>query len=298
MINIDTVEKLIPRDAKRKRPMYDKEVHDFLSTMQYTNFAGGTKLINEYKEKFHQWVLDHKLVKLQGLESFPDKKVCIGVTNAINDLYVMNQNKVVIFEGDFFYHEVLFPNITKRTVDTLQTGDVLLISMPFCGETYGVHPSMDDILETCLSKNIPVHIDAAWFPCSKGITFNVDHPAIVSVTTSLTKAYGISEHRCGMRYTRKTLEGPVQYMNDNNFMAIPNLYTGIKFMDKFGTDFWWNKYGKHYDNIISQCKNLAPSPAIHVAFSTHDDGRIKKAVPMKQALLFLEYGITEGSLPR
>ena len=124
---------------------------------------------------------------------------------------------------------------------------------------------MTDILATCLAKNIPVHIDAAWFPCSKGVSFNVDHPAIVSVTTSLTKAYGISEHRCGMRYTRKTLEGPVQYMNDNNFMAIPNLYTGIKFMDKFGTDFWWNKYGDTYKQICKELE-LTPTKAIHVAF--------------------------------
>ena len=71
------------------------------------------------------------------------------------------------------------------------------------------------------------------------------------------------------------------------FINIAPLDSEAKFMDKFGPDYWWTKYGDHYDYILKHCKNLAPSPAIHVAFSTDDNGNIVKAVPMKDALLYL-----------
>ena len=201
---------------------------------------------------------------------------------------MMYPNQVVILDGEYFYHDQLFPDIKVRTLETLTKGDVLLISMPFCGENYGVHTKMSDILQKCLDENIPVHIDAAWYPCSRDIVFDLDHPAIQSVSCSLTKAYGISEHRSGVRYSRAPMPGYVTWMTDNDSIpAKHNFFTGIKFMQKFGPDYWWNKYGEHYDFILKNCKNLAPSPAIHVAFSTDDKGNVIKAVPMKEALLYV-----------
>ena len=283
-IQIDKLESLIDRTAKRKRPMYDQEMRNFLKTIDYSwNYP-----IDHYVQVFTEWLTSHKTNKLINLDAFPDRRIILGVTQAINDLYMMYPNRVVILEGEFFYHYQLFPNIKIKTLDTLKNGDILWISMPFCGEDYGVHPKMSEILEKCLYENIPVHVDAAWYPCSRGITFDLDHPAIQSVSCSLTKAYGISEYRSGVRYSRAPMPGYVTWMTDND--SIPckqNFWTGIKFMDKFGPDFWWTKYGDHYDYILKHCKNLAPSPAIHVAFSTDDNGNIVKAVPMKEALLYL-----------
>ena len=283
-MQIDKLESLIDRNAKRKRPMYDQEMRTFLKTIDYSwNYP-----IDHYVKNFTDWLMGHKTNKLLGLDAFPDRRIILGVTQAINDLYMMYPNRIVILEGEYFYHDQLFPDIKIKTLETLKNGDILLISMPFCGENYGVHPRMPEILEKCLYENIPVHIDAAWYPCSRGITFDLDHPAIQSVSCSLTKAYGISEHRSGVRYSRTPMPGYVTWMTDND--SIPckqNFWTGIKFMDKFGPDYWWSKYGDDYDYILKHCKNLAPSPAIHVAFSTDDNGNIVKAVPMKEALLYV-----------
>ena len=277
---------LIDRNAKRKRPMKDKEVIQFLSMINYSD-QWRNNLVNDFKKIFDQWIHNHELISFTGLDAFPDRKVIFGVTQSINDIYITNPNCVVIFEGDFFYHETIYPNIKKRTVDTLIKGDVLLMSAPFCCHTYNIHPEMSQILEKCLQENIPVHLDAAWYPCSKGINFNVDHPAIQTVSFSLSKAYGISEQRCGVRYARQPINGPVDFMNNNDFFAITNIISGIELMNKFGTDFFWKKYGKLYDTIIKVCPNLKPSPAIHVAFATDDNGKIIRAVPTRDALFYL-----------
>lgn len=287
-MDIDKLNQLVDRTALRKRPLISKEVIRFIDTIEYKNLPWNS-IQNDYLTTFDKWIHDHKLIEFAGLDKFETRKVTLGVTHAINDLHMMYPNRVVVFHGEFFYHKQLFPNITKiETINNLQSGDVLLISAPFCGEGYNVHPKMTEILDTCKVYDIPVHIDAAWFPCSKDVYFNVDHPAIQSVSFSLSKAYGISEHRCGIRYSRKPMGGHIDYMNDeDSHPAINNMYTGIKCMNKFGVDYFWNKHKEHYNTIINECTNLAPSPAIHVAFSTDDSGKILRAVPTKAAIEYL-----------
>ena len=62
-------------------------------------------------------------------------------------------------------------------------------------------------------------------------------------------------------------------------------------MQHFGTDFWWRKYEKHYNTIIQHC-NLAPSKAIHTALLLKENGEVIRPVPMRDALLYMEYGVT------
>ena len=287
-MDIDKLNQLVDRNALRKRPLRSREVMSFIDTIEYKNLPWNS-IHKDYLTTFDKWIHDHKLIEFNGLDKFETRKVTLGVTHAINDLHMLNAGRVVIFDGEFFYHQTLFPNIKVKNIKELQDGDVLLISTPFCGEGYNVHPHMTDILATCLAKNIPVHIDAAWYPCSRDVRFNVDHPAIHSVNFSLSKAYGISEHRCGIQYSRQPMGGHIDYMNDeDSHPAINNMYTGIKCMNKFGVDYFWNKYDEHYKTIINECKNLAPSPAIHVAFSTDNNGKILRAVPTKAAIEYLD----------
>ena len=54
------------------------------------------------------------------------------------------------------------------------------------------------------------------------------------------------------------------------FYACQLLFGTKKFMDKFGTDFWWNKYEDTYNKMCKEL-DLTPSKAIHVAY---DDKRM------------------------
>jgi hypothetical protein len=202
---------------------------------------------------------------------------------------MMHNKKIVVFDGDYYYHYRLFPKTKTRTVDTLSANDVLVVATPFTFYDNDVHPEMPEILEKCLQLKIPVHIDAAWYPCCRDINFNVDHPAIKSITFSLSKAFGMGAHRIGLRYTREPMHGPIKLMNDFNYVNVADVWIGLEFMQHFGTDFWWRKYEKHYNAILQHC-NLAPSKAIHTAQLLKENGKFIRPVPMRHALLYMEYG--------
>jgi hypothetical protein len=301
--DITILNSLIDREpGSRKRPMFDSEVHKFHNTLHNTmrfdnvrnittNDTEDYNTITElFKEKMHEWICNHKLISFTGLDAFPDKDICLGVTHQIDELHMMHNKKIVIFDGDYPYHRRLFPKINKRTVDTLATGDVLVIATPFTFYNNDAHPEMPEILKKCLQLKIPVHIDAAWYSCCRDINFNVDHPAIKTVTFSLSKAFGMNLHRIGLRYSRKRENGPILLMNDFKYVNIADVWIGLEFMQHFGTDFWWRKYEKHYNAILQHC-NLAPSKAIHTAQSLDKDGNIIRPVPMRHALLYMEYGV-------
>ena len=190
--------------GSRKRPLYDREVHKFHNSLHNNTTISDTddyhKITVLFKEKMHEWICDHKLISFTGLDAFSDRNICLGVTHQLDELHMMHNKKVVIFEGDYYYHYRLFPETKTRTVDTLSENDVLVVATPFTFYDNDVHPEMTEILEKCLQLNISVHIDAAWYPCCRDINFDVDHPAIKSITFSLSKAFGMGVHRIGLRY--------------------------------------------------------------------------------------------------
>ena len=289
------------KPGSRKRPLYDNEVHQFHNclhnTMRFDNYrntitndADDYKVITTlFKEKMHEWICNHKLISFTGLDAFPDRNICLGVTHQLDELHIMHNKKIVTFDGDYYYHYRLFPETKTRTVDTLSANDVLVVATPFTFYDNDVHPEMPEILEKCLQLKIPVHIDAAWYPCCRDINFNVDHPAIKSITFSLSKAFGMGSHRIGLRYAREPMHGPIKLMNDFNYVNVADAWIGLEFMQHFGTDFWWRKYEKHYKAILQHC-NLAPSKAIHTAQLLKENGKFIRPVPMRHALLYMEYG--------
>ena len=87
-MDIEKLESLIDRNAKRKRPMYDQEMRTYLKTIDYSwNYP-----IDHYVQTFTEWLTSHKTNKLINLDAFPDRRIILGVTQAINDLYMMYPN--------------------------------------------------------------------------------------------------------------------------------------------------------------------------------------------------------------
>ena len=282
------------KSGSRKRPLYDIEVHRFHNSLHNNTTTSDTddyhKITAVFKEKMHEWICDHELISFTGLDAFLDRNICLGVTHQLDELHMMHNKKIVIFDGDYYYHYRLFPETKTITVDTLSENDVLVVATPFTFYDNDVHPEMIEILEKCLQLDIPVHIDAAWYPCCRDVNFNVDHPAIKSVTFSLSKAFGMGAHRIGLRYTREPMHGPIQLMNEFGYVNVADVWIGLEFMQHFGTDFWWRKYGEHYNTIIQHC-NLAPSKAIHTAQLLDENKKVIRPVPMRDALLYMQYGL-------
>lgn len=245
----------------RPQPMYSNDLNTFYDNFYQHNPVHTPDLDQKFKDTFVKWLNAHKLSSLKGLDAFPRRDIINGCTQFIDDLY-QRCGTLQTFENDYKYHQRLNPNIEYTRLGNLKKGQELLIALPF--PYYGdVHPQMDRILEQCATLEIPVHIDGAWISCIRDIDFDFDHPAIQSVGISLSKG-GLGGNRIGLRFARKRPEGAVSIMNDFNMNSQALVSMGIKFMEEFGPEYFWNKYEDSYKQV---CKDfdLQPTKAVHLA---------------------------------
>ena len=263
---------------ERPQPMYDNDINKFYDRFYQKNPVHNSNLDQEFKNKFDHWLKNHQYSTFTGLENFARKDVINGCTQFIDDLY-QRCGKLQIFENDYKYHWRLNPDIVYTNVESLDSNQELLISMPF--PYFGdVHPQMTEILDTCKNLNIPVHIDGAWISCIRDIEFDFSHPAIQTVGISLSKG-GLGGNRIGVRYSKNKPKGSVTIMNDFNMNSQALVSMGINFIEEIGPEYFWKKYETRYYKV---CKdfNLTPTKAIHLA---KKDGKPVGVRPLLRAAL-------------
>jgi hypothetical protein len=254
----------------KPQAMYDKEIHAFHSELVSEHFSDNPNLFNDFHDSMCHWITASNRNTISGLDAFPRRDFTVGVTQSLDDLHMMHPGKIVIMEDEYRYHQRLFPNITVRTPDTLTAGDILVFSIPF-GRWGGMHPQTQDILNKCTELNIPVHIDAAWLGACKNININIDQPCIKTWSVSLSEGFGLGVNRIGMRFSRERINGPVTIMNDFNMNIHVLMWYGIKFIERFGPDFLWNKYEVVYHRALQELE-LNPSQAIHIMHYQDEQG--------------------------
>lgn len=250
----------------RHRPMFDRSFFQLIEELSgKQNYAADVvELRKKYLSDIDTWINSSRINRISGLDSFPDRDVIIGVTHSLDDLHITHHQSLVVYEKSYPYLKRMRPDITERTVDNLAVGDVLLLEVPFA--YYGdLHPQTNEILNRCLELKIPVHIDAAWYGCLKDFEFDYSHPAIESVSFSLSKGLGLGSHRTGIRYSKKRWPGPVSIINDFNMCVVSTIWYGINFMNEFPIDYLQEKYGEAYE-LVCKKLNLTKTKAIHLAF--------------------------------
>lgn len=262
---------------KRTRPraMFDGEILKFhQSLLQEPPNADHRIVRQDFLKRVDQWVHDHNLIYFNGLETFERRDAIIGVTHSLDELH-MRFPDLVMTEDDYKYHKRLRPDIRIVDKDTITENDVLVLCVPH--PFWGWHPDTYELIDRCKE----VHIDAAYYGCSKGIFFDVTHPKIKTVSISLSKALGLGVHRVGIRYSREHIVGTVSLMNEFEYFNVSDMWTAMKFMDHFGTDHWWNKYGDVYHEVCEEM-NLQPHHAIHIAWDGPKDVvGVRAAIRMK-----------------
>ena len=220
-----------------------------------------------FLETLPKWLLANPQLLLRGLDAFPQRDVCIGVTQFIDELH-LRYGEVQVLHGDYAYHQRLNPRIDWRSIDQLEPERPLILGMPM--PYYGdKHPDMDAILARCLEWHIPVHIDAAWLAPAKDISFDFDHPAIESWAISLSKPLCLGTQRIGMRFARQRPRGPISLMNDYTMVPTSLMMLGVRCMEQFGGDYLWNKYG---DANAQICRDFDLIPTATVYLAIKPDG--------------------------
>lgn len=219
----------------------------------------------EFIKQLETWILGSTLNKFTGLETFAHKDVCAGCTQFIDNLYM--QGPIQVLHGDYRYHERLKLAMIKD-VGSLIPNIPLILSMPF-PRIGAVHIDMEEILDECLKKNIPVHIDGAWVTCCRSIDFNFNSPAIRSVCISLSKGLGLGWNRVAVRWSREKPTDSIAIMNDFNMLNKITLGVGSYYMSICKPDYLWKVHGDSYYKVCNDF-NLKPTNSIHLALDQNN----------------------------
>lgn len=216
---------------------------------------------DNFKQEAEQWILSSPFNNLVGLDSYTRKDIIIGCTHFIDNVYM--NGPVQVISGDYRYHERLKLATSVKDVGSLIPGVPLIIALPF-PQIGKIHPDMGEILDECIKKNIPVHIDGAWITCSRAVDFNFDHPAVVSVGISLSKGLGLGWNRIGLRWTKETKPDAITIMNDFNMNNRALAMIGLHFIRKLPADYLWLTHGDRYYKVCTDF-GLTPTRSIHLA---------------------------------
>ena len=256
-----------------------KELEDFcMSTSEWHDFfvADG---ITDHRERFlttfGRWIRRSKLNSIKGLDAFTHVTQTNGTSEALQMFIQRPCNKRLrFFKGDFMMHKVTSNNINAKwdwiyNFGQINQGDAVIISCPF-SDTGGVKDEMNQLLEWCTSKQVPVLIDMAYFGMCYGITIDVDQPCVEEVTFSLGKTFPIIGARAGIRLQRTEIDDAVLFANQhgivNNFGAI----IGEHAMSCWGPDYIPSKYMKP-QLIVCNKLEIKPTNCVIFGLSKHSE---------------------------
>lgn len=276
--------------TKRQRPMYLSKFTKFRHGLEMKNYPKDPHAYTKFfLLKIDEWINNHKHVKYLNLDSFSRHDAILGTTQTLDELHMLHGKNIAVFNGEYKYHRRLTDFTVKqiKTYKELNPGDVFVVSYPSCITTNYL-PEFDLLLDHCLKNNIPVHIDGAWFGQCRNFEFDVSHPAIHSVSVSLSKAFGLGSQRIGIRYSREKVNGPISIMNDFEYCNVSDMWIGVEMMDHFGTDYWWSNYSDLYSKVCKDFK-LEETDSIHVGWLKDENGKHQFGV--RTPLRFLIEGI-------
>jgi hypothetical protein len=260
--------------TRRQRPMYLSKFTKFRENLDMRTYPKDPHAYTHtFLEEIDRWINEHTRVRYQGLDTFGRRDVIHGTTHQLDELHQLYEKRITVMRGEYKYHRRLTDFMVAQIehYSQLQTGDVFVVSYPSCITT-GIHPDFDKLLDHCAVHAIPVHIDGAWFGQCRNFNLDVTHPAIKSVSVSLSKALGMGSQRIGIRYTKEKTVGPISIMNDFNYCNVSDMWLGVNAMQHFGTDYWWSNYEDLYTKVCQDFK-LEESDSIHVGWISDENGK-------------------------
>jgi hypothetical protein len=249
-------------ETDRPQPLSDNKLETLIQQVLGGNLEKDItdQVYENFKSECQSWLVNSNLNTLQGFDAFLRKDIIIGCTQFIDNLYM--QGPIQVLQGDYRYHERL--NLaTISTAGSLISEMPLIVAMPF-PNIGAPHEQMQDILEECRTKQIPVHIDGAWTSCCRDVHFDFGHPAIQSVGISLSKGLGLGWNRIGLRWTRQSKVDSITIMNDFRMNNRALVMIGLHFLRNLEPDYLWNKHGANYYKVCADFA-LTPTQSIYLA---------------------------------
>ena len=111
---------------------------------------------DQFMELFQNRLISQTSNQLKGFDAFPQRHVQTGVDQYIQTLIMLHGiDGLSIFEHDYYWYKMVYPNIKFSTWDTLTPERPVLMAMPFPGYL-DEHPYLQCILDICDERGIDV----------------------------------------------------------------------------------------------------------------------------------------------
>ena len=233
--------------------IHDNQVVEYrdMAMMQFVKDQGSLnhdKVKNDYFKTFKEWMFSTHNV--QGHQQYDQICYTHGTTETFSQFYIRYRNakRLRIKKGDYFYHSMMQKlwygdRFAWLDEDEIREGDVVAVSVPF-SQTGDVPENLEDILNECDNKSVPVLLDMAYLNIAKGLDINLNHSCIEYITSSLSKVFPLELSRVGIRLQKKKFEDQLYVINEDgyNYVNLQNCYVATKLMQQFPADYIYDKY--------------------------------------------------------
>jgi hypothetical protein len=261
--------------------IHDNQVVEYrnMAIMQFVkdqDSLNHDKVKNDYLNTYKEWMFSTHNVK--GHRQYDQMCYTHGTTETFSQFYIRYRNarRLRIKKGDYFYHSMMHrlwynDRFAWLDDDEIKEGDVLAISVPF-SQTGDVPGNLEDILNECDKKSVPVLLDLAYINIAKGLDINLEHPCIEYIASSLSKVFPLELNRVGIRLQKNKFEDQLYVINEDgyNYINIQNCYVATKLMQQFPADYIYNKY---LSKQKQYCEELQLVPSKCVIFGLDHKGQ-------------------------
>ena len=221
---------------------YDTSIHNKTNVNKFNNLDI-VQLKQTFQDEFYKQFINYNHSKIIGLENFQYIDSIIGVTQYIDNLFIMYRD-IYALPLEYRYSFLL----NGKTIDTLQDipdNSHILVSVPQpnCAD---IPKKFNDILDISSAKNLSIHLDLAWWCISKGLQLDLTNKNIVSLATSLSKPFALEQNRIGIRFNRYKVDDSITIQNKRNMIPRACFEIGLSYLQQNNLNDVWNKYNKIY----------------------------------------------------
>jgi hypothetical protein len=257
----------------------DETIRMFTVNNNYTE-KNAEIIKQEFLQTYKQWMFSH-FPRVNGVEQYTHMCFTQGTTESFAQFYIRyrDNHRLRIAKGEYFYNQMMkslwySDNFAWLDDEPIKEGDVVLLSVPFA-DTGAVPSSLEKILCDCDRLKVPVMLDLAYLNLAVDMSFDLSHPCIEYVVSSLSKVFPIENHRVGIRLQKEPFEDQIYVINEYNYNYINLLsaYVGTAMMKKFPADYVFEKY---HHKQLAFCQKLDLVPSYCVYFGIDYSGRFRE----------------------
>lgn len=253
--------------VKSGQPIFDPEVLHFLKSIALDDMIQlWIPPFSVYIEAYSNWIRSGSANTTKGLSTFKYVYPSLGVTEALDHFILANTHRRIrFFKGEYPYNRDVLSLAGRQWSwldnDNITENDAIIISHPFSA-TGDTHSLLNETLKQAQSLDVPVFMDAAFFGVCSGFDFDWSHPAIESVSFSLSKIFALGPLRTGITFSRK-MKPNGEVLKAWSYGNGVGMRVGMKLFESFGPDFIVNKYK---DSQIQICEQLELCPSNTLLF--------------------------------